>query len=155
MFGALIHDEGGGVVLRNPTDREPIVLYRATKKNRVAMRNGIRRIGETFLAAGARELFLPILGLEGLSPDAFRSFDFDRIPMRRFECTSQHPLGSCRMGASPKTSGVDTNGKVWGVDKLYVADGSIVPSSLGVNPQLTVMALATRIAWKLRDKRLV
>lgn len=154
MFGALIHDDGGGYVVRNPLDREPLLVYRATKEDRAAMRNGIRRIGETFLAAGARELFLPILGLDGLSPDAFRKLDLDSVSLKRFECASQHPLGTCRMGVSKDHSGTDLDGKVWGVEELYVADGSIVPSSLGVNPQLTIMALATRVAWKLREKKL-
>ena len=49
---------------------------------------------------------------------------------------------------------VDERGKLWGLEGLFVADGSIVPTSLGVNPQLSIMAMATRIAWKLRERRL-
>jgi choline dehydrogenase-like flavoprotein len=40
---------------------------------------------------------------------------------------------------------------VWDTRELYIADGSIVPTSLGVNPQLAIMTLATRVAWNLRE----
>lgn len=153
MFGALIHDEGGGYVQRTPFDREPTVVYRATHKDAHAMRRGIQIIGETFFAAGAREVFLPVLGSPGLDADAFRRYDFAGIPLSRLECASQHPLGTCRMGTSAKNAVVASDGSVFGVDGLYVADGSVLPSSLGVNPQLTVMAVATHIAWKLRETR--
>jgi choline dehydrogenase-like flavoprotein len=57
------------------------------------------------------------------------------------------------MGISAGNSVIDGNGAAWDVDELYLADGSIVPTSLGVNPQLTIMALATRIAWHLRETK--
>jgi choline dehydrogenase-like flavoprotein len=107
-----------------------------------------------WFAAGAREVFLPVLGLGGIDADALRTLDLESIPKKRLECASQHPLGTCRMGISPADSVVDPSGKTWELDELYVADGSIVPTSLGVNPQLSIMTLATRIAWKLRDQKL-
>jgi len=154
MFGVLVHDQGGGVILNNPLGREPLVFYRATARDRQAIRRGIRLLAETWIAAGAEELYLPILGSEGFSPDAFRRLDLDAIPMKRLECASQHPLGSCRMGVSEAAGAVDLEGRVFGCEGLYVADGSVVPSSLGVNPQLTVMAMATRIASKMLERPL-
>ena len=151
MFGAQIHDDGGGIVVRNPLGREPLLLYRCSPHDVAALRRGIRIIGETFIAAGARELFLPVLGSDGLSPDAFRRYDFDRIPMTRLECASQHPLGTCRMSRTAEDGVVDAWGRSWDVKDLYIADGSILPSSLGVNPQLTVMMMATRIAWRMAE----
>jgi choline dehydrogenase-like flavoprotein len=153
MFGTMIHDEGPGTVRRNPFGREPIVTYRMSKRDHVAMRRGIRLNAETFFAAGAREVYLPILGAPAFDADAFRRLDLDRIPGHRFESGSQHPLGTCRLGTSAATSGVDPDGKLWEADNIYVADGSVLPTSLGVNPQLTIMAMATRIAVKLRDRR--
>ena len=151
MFGAQIHDDGGGIVVRNPLGREPLLLYRCSPHDVAALRRGIRIIGETFIAAGARELFLPVLGSDGLSPDAFRAYDFDRISMTRLECASQHPLGTCRMSRTAEDGVVDAWGQSWDVKDLYVADGSVLPSSLGVNPQLTVMMMATRIAWHMAE----
>jgi choline dehydrogenase-like flavoprotein len=151
MFGCQLHDDGGGSIHRIPFMREPLVLYRSTAHDRRAMSAAIRRLGEIFLAAGARELFLPILGMHGLSPDAFRTIDLDAIPASRLETASQHPLGSCRMGSSAQNSAVNRWGESWDVRELYLADGSIIPSSLGVNPQLTIMAMATRIAAHLSE----
>ncbi|MCA9609212.1 MAG: hypothetical protein KC619_26605, partial [Myxococcales bacterium] len=70
----------------------------------------------------------------------------------RIECSSQHPLGSIQMGATASASGVDPDGKLWDTDNVFVCDGSVIPTSLGVNPQLTIMAMATRIAQKLRAR---
>ncbi len=56
------------------------------------------------------------------------------------------------MGASRGTSVVDARGKVWDTENLYVACGSIMPTSLGVNPQLAIMAMAARLAHGLRER---
>jgi choline dehydrogenase-like flavoprotein len=60
-----------------------------------------------------------------------------------------HPLGTARAGADPARSVLDADFAVRGVKGLHVADGSAVPSALGVNPQITIMALATRLAFRL------
>ena len=57
-----------------------------------------------------------------------------------------HMQGSCRMGADPATSVVDTHGESHEVKRLYVGDSSVFPRTLSVNPSLTVMAMATRLA---------
>lgn len=145
MFGALIHDEGGGRVMRVP-GREPMMVYRMDPRDRAAIPRLVRHLGDAWLAAGARELYLPILGHPSVDADAFRRLDLERIPAGRYECSSQHPLGTCRMGADPAHSVVDDRGRAWDVRGLYVVDGSILPTSLGVNPQLTIMAMALRLA---------
>ncbi len=154
MFGGMIHDEGGGTIRRGP-GREPVVTYRMAKQDRGRVRDLVRTLGETYLLAGAKEIFPPILGLPGgLDADAFRSLDLDAIPLSRFEVTSQHPLGTARMGPDGKQAVVDEHGEAFDLEELYVVDGSIVPTSLGVNPQLSIMALATRLAWGMRGRPL-
>lgn len=152
-IGGMIHDEGGGTVHRGP-GREPYVTYRMAPQDRAAVPVLLRTMAETYLAAGAKEVFLPILGHPPVDGDGLRKVDIEHIPMHRFESASQHPLGTCRMGDSPDNSVVDPNGETWDVKELFIADGSIVPTSLGVNPQLTVMMMATRVAWKMRDRPL-
>jgi choline dehydrogenase-like flavoprotein len=60
-----------------------------------------------------------------------------------------HPLGGCRMAASPELGVVDHRGAVFGYEGLYCIDSSIVPTSLGVNPSLTIAALSERCAERL------
>jgi len=62
---------------------------------------------------------------------------------------STHAQGSCRMGDDPARSVVDRNGESHDVKRLFVGDGSLVPRTLSVNPSLTIMALATRLAEHL------
>jgi len=63
-----------------------------------------------------------------------------------------HPLGTARADARASHGVTDGDLAVHGVEGLYIADGSVVPSALGVNPQLTIMALATRLADHLLDR---
>jgi cholesterol oxidase len=60
-----------------------------------------------------------------------------------------HPLGGCRMGKDATEGVADEFGRVFGYDGLYIADASLIPSSLGVNPSLTISALALRVARQI------
>jgi len=64
---------------------------------------------------------------------------------------SAHVNGTCRLGTDPRTSGVNAAGERHGVRGLFVADGSLLPTGLGVNPQATIMALATVIAERAAE----
>ncbi len=60
-----------------------------------------------------------------------------------------HLMGGCRMGMDPNNSVVDPEFHVHGLDNLYICDFSLFPSSPGINPCLTVMALARRLGVQL------
>src|SRR5204862_2511814 len=82
--------------------------------------------------------------------------DGDLGPLRRVEARPRHltlaafhPLGTARADGRPGRGVVDGDLALRGVEGVYVADGSVVPSSIGVNPQITIMALATRLAYHL------
>lgn len=62
---------------------------------------------------------------------------------------SAHPLGGCAMSDSPMTGVTNDCGEVWGYKDLYVADGALIPSALGVNPSATISALAERVAFQI------
>ncbi len=91
--------------------------------------------GELAAAAGAKSSF----------------FALDAGPLGKF--ITVHPLGGCPMSDDPGGGVTDDHGKVHGYDGLYVLDGSIVPTALGVNPSKTIAALAERgVAHLLADR---
>jgi choline dehydrogenase-like flavoprotein len=63
-----------------------------------------------------------------------------------------HPLGGCRMADSADLGVVDSTGAVYGYEGLYCIDSSIIPTSLGVNPSLTISAVSERCAEQLVDR---
>jgi choline dehydrogenase-like flavoprotein len=69
----------------------------------------------------------------------------DVLTIRRYA----HLIGGCRMGASPESSVVDADHRVWGVPNVLVADGSVCPTQGAANPALTIMALSSRLAERL------
>jgi choline dehydrogenase-like flavoprotein len=102
------------------------------------------RIHHTLSAADkARRLFLVQRGKEILR----RMGAMLRIGIN--ESSIFHSCGTCRMGRDPSTSVTDPGGRVWGFDNLFVADASLMPTSSGVNPSLTIAALALLVADQL------
>ncbi len=78
-------------------------------------------------------------------------FALDAGPLGKY--VTVHPLGGCPMSDDPATGVVDDAGKAHGYDGLYVLDGSIVPTAIGVNPSKTIAALAERGIEKLIAER--
>jgi cholesterol oxidase len=78
-------------------------------------------------------------------------FALDAGPLGKF--ITVHPLGGCPMADDPNRGVVDDAGKAHGYDGLYVLDGSIVPTALGVNPSKTIAALAERGVERLVAER--
>jgi cholesterol oxidase len=68
------------------------------------------------------------------------------------KATTAHILGGCPIGLSPETGVVDTEGRVFGHPGLYVVDGSIIPANLGVNPSLTITAMAEHVMSRVPPK---
>jgi choline dehydrogenase-like flavoprotein len=66
-----------------------------------------------------------------------------------------HLVGGCRMGFTPEESVVDSSHRVWGMENLFVCDGSVCATQGSANPALVIMALADRLAGLLADKRVV
>jgi choline dehydrogenase-like flavoprotein len=81
-------------------------------------------------------------------------FDYDpdsiELEMSRYGAYGGHHLGTARMGSDPRTSVVDANCRLHGLENLYVAGGAVFPTSSQANPTLTIVALAVRLAGYLR-----
>jgi choline dehydrogenase-like flavoprotein len=152
-FGFMIQDESRGEV-RAGVGRSPLVLYSLNAADVAKMQRGIEILCEVYQAAGARRVLPLVAGADEVSTKE----DLARLKGRRlaagdFEVAAFHPLGTCRIGVDPRTSCLGPDHEAHDVAGLYVCDGSAVPSSLGVNPQVTIMAMALRAA-EIIDARL-
>lgn len=151
-FGAMIHDEGGGHVRRG-FSREPLFWYRMAERDLLRLRRSMTILCEIALAAGAREVFAPVFGFPPITNmDEALAMERAQIDARRIECLAFHPLGSARAANDARRGVVDQNGECFSLPGLFVADGSILPTSIGVNSQIAIMSMATRLAHKLSER---
>ena len=149
----MVSDTGGGRVLAGRFGHPFLIFYRTSRADAESMRFGIARLAEIYLAAGAKRVFtgvprMPILE----NRDALTRFETLPVKPTDVEMMGFHPLGTCAMGHDPATSVVDFNLQTHDIKNLYIMDGSVVPGSLGVNPQITIMSLAMRAATLLADR---
>jgi choline dehydrogenase-like flavoprotein len=149
-FGFMIADQSRGRVTLD-RDGEPQVRYRVVDADRKQMIRGHAILARVYLAAGAREVY-PALSAPW---DVLRSeadvLRFEReaqhkLKARHINMSAFHPLGSCRMHSDPRRGVTSATGETHQVANLFICDGSAVPGPLGVNPQMTIMALAERSA---------
>jgi choline dehydrogenase-like flavoprotein len=151
VFGALIHDDGVGAV-RRFVSREPFVTYRMTPRDKARLMKGIHLLGQMAFAGGATEVLLPIFGSSTFKKPSELDFLLERPPpARKVECMSFHPLGSAKMATSERGGVVKPTGETWQVDNLYVVDGSVLPTSIGVNSQLPIMTVSMMLARGMCD----
>jgi hypothetical protein len=153
MFGFLVSDEPSGVVHRGFSGR-PFLRYNLCKLDHDRVISGLKKLCRLFVAAGAKTLYLPTWKLPILEADEDMEARIDAANIKPIdlEVAAFHPLGTCGFGPSEETFPLDCDLKVRGKEGLYVADGSVFPTSLAVNPQLSIMAMATRCAWHLDEQ---
>lgn len=106
------------------------------------------------MAAGAQRVLLPTYpAIEVGTEKDVQRFLSAKLKPRSLELAAFHPMGTLRMGTNPEEGVIDADLKVHGLDNLFVCDASIFPSSLGVNPQISIMAFGFRLAEKLTAKK--
>jgi len=152
---ALTRDTTGGRV-RSRRDGGVTIDYTLGRKEQSLLARGIAAAARVQLAAGAEEVHTlhasgPALRRSATTTAAEIDACCERVvaePVAGNRCMvfSAHQMGTCRMGRERMNSVCDENGAVYGVKGLYVADASLFPASSGVNPMITVMALAKCVA---------
>jgi choline dehydrogenase-like flavoprotein len=152
-FGLLVRDQSANGRVWRDVGGLPAVTYNLGPEDVRRMHDAMVHASEIALAAGARRLYPFVVGhppLDGRRDlEAFRR---EKLRPSDFVWTSYHPLGTCRMGSDARTSVIDKDHASHDVPGLFVVDGSAVRGPLGVNPQLTIMALATRAAARIADR---
>ena len=144
----MISDHGRGTVGAKSDGRADI-HYAFDPADLDRIKEGLIHTARVLFAGGARQVTAPIhrVGLVDNVAD-FEAMVRPRV-ITDFTMYASHPMATCRMGLDPQTSVIDPTGQAHGLAGLYLADSSIFPSSLGVNPQLTTMAMATIIGRRL------
>ena len=154
LFGFMLEDSACGQVRTGPRRGSPLIVYNLTQQDADRMQRATVLLANVFLAAGATRVYPMLPGLEELSTVAeVRRLGAMKLAPSAFDVTAYHPLGTCRMGTDPATSVVGPDFETHEVERLFIADGSVVPGPLGVNPQLTIMAMALQ-AGEIIDARL-
>lgn len=128
---------------------KPLVTYQPSERDVAKFRRGLRVLGEMMLAAGADHVSPGVLGFVERTSRVEDLVRLEREGPRRasaFTGAITHMFGTCRMGSDPRRSVVRPDFRHHAVDGLYVADSSVFPTSLGVNPQIPIMAVATLCA---------
>ncbi len=148
-FGFLINDSGTGNVKQLPFIGST-VFYSFNKQDVEKMKKGVAYLSRIFLEGGASVVYSLIHGhAEIRSEQDILKLENADVRPEDAECMAFHPLGTCRMAATEDKGVVGPDFKVFGWEGLYVCDGSVIPSSLGVNPQVTIMSFATKLAFDL------
>jgi choline dehydrogenase-like flavoprotein len=147
-IGVLLRDRDGGEV-RVGRDGEPVVRYRLSEFDAGHLRTGIDGAAQLLEAAGARRIFSSHSKWVGYEPGRAGSrglfmaeADAAGYGAGQVVLNSFHIMGSARMGGSPAISACDPTGQTWEARNLYVLDGSSFPTASGVNPQISIQAIA-------------
>lgn len=143
---ALTRDRGTGVV-----DYPRSLSYQLDAMDEENLQRALEKMLRILVAAGAEEIGThhrngSRLRVKGATTEEVKRYVKEASGQRLRDLStpvsSAHQMGSCRMGVDPKHSVVNDRGESWEVNGLFVADTSVFPTALGVNPMVTVQAIA-------------
>ena len=139
------------------SDGRAVIDYKVGATERALLKHGMATAARVHHAAGAREILTLHSREHVFTRDSGRDFDawwraIDSLSVAPNRCAvfSAHQMGTCRMGRDSRNDVCDETGRVYERPGLYVADASLFPASSGVNPMLTIMALAHVIAGRVK-----
>ncbi|KAK1262590.1 Long-chain-alcohol oxidase FAO4A [Acorus gramineus] len=148
--------EGGAVDLARGT-----MTYELDEREEVSLQRGLEKMLRILVAAGAEEIGTHhftgerLMNVKKASEDELERFvkEVSGKKLRNWsaQICSAHQMGSCRMGVEVGRSAVDQRGETWEVEGLFVGDASVLPTALGVNPMVTVQAIAYCTAQSVLD----
>jgi long-chain-alcohol oxidase len=157
-IGVLLRDRDGGRVTVDRTGW-PVTHYALSKFDRAHLRKGFHGAARILEAAGARLIYSPHAkfcsyepGRRGTYETFTRDMDAAGWLSGQLALFSFHIMGSARMGSSARSSATNPQGETWEARNLYVMDGSSFPSASGVNPMISIEAMAHRNAGALANR---
>lgn len=151
IFGTMATDDSPGGV-DGSIMGIPRIRYKLSQQDADKIVKGVWAIGRIYFEMGAKEVYAGIFKHEKFtSVDELDRLLTARIPPSYLEALSMHPHGTLPMAADKKLGAVDTDGRLFGTENVFIGDGSIFPTALGVNPQLSIMGYARRTALKVAE----
>jgi choline dehydrogenase-like flavoprotein len=146
VLTAMVHDETSGEVVLGPDDR-PLIRYAMLESDRRQLALGLVACARLLFAAGATQVTIPAVPPIRLSNAAqLDAVDLSAIRPHSVPLTAVHPMGTMPMGEDPKTSVVRSTGEHHQMRGLFVADGSLFPTSLGGPPQIGIYGFALHLS---------
>jgi choline dehydrogenase-like flavoprotein len=172
-FISLARDRDSGRVFPARDSGKPVIDYRISDFDNKHVLEGLVGLAKICYVTGAKEIHAFVPGLEPFVRSANSKAGDKKVdpgitdpdfaawlgklkatgggsPYAPF--TSAHQMGTCRMSSHPGAGVVDSKGKVWGTEGLYVADASVFPSASGVNPMATVLAISDWISRGISEE---
>jgi choline dehydrogenase-like flavoprotein len=145
-IGILTSEKAEGRVCSAPNGK-PVIFFQPAPRDAEVMHKGMLLADRILFAAGARK----VLNGSYAFPEANSTADLEhaaalKVRPQDLLIMAFHPQGTCRMGVDPKNSIVSPSGECHDLAHLYIADASVFPSSIGVNPQETIWAMAHKIS---------
>ncbi|HJQ12635.1 MAG TPA: GMC family oxidoreductase [Gemmatimonadaceae bacterium] len=154
-FIILTRDSSSGTVRINKRG-QAYFDYRLGKEERTFLRHGMSKVTRMHHAAGAQKIITLHSERLAWERDGSQSIEtfcdaVERASMapNRLPLFSAHQMGTCRIGTDSVSAVCDPTGAVFGLTGAYVADASLFPASSGVNPMVTIMALARYVAQRI------
>jgi len=145
VLTAMVHDETSGEV--DVDEAGPVLRYVMTEADRRQLARGLAAGARILLAAGAREVTIPAIPPVRVTRSSeLDALDLSVLRPHSVPLTAVHPMGTMRMGEDPAVSVVRSTGEHHQVRGLFVADGSLFPTSIGVPPQVSIYAFALHLA---------
>lgn len=149
--GFLLEDDTTGSVRRGPFDT-PLPRYDMSPRDHQRFLRAATLLAEMHFAMGAERVYLPFSNLhEARSVDDLKRIDPRTQRVEHLELFTVHMMGTVSMGARPEASVADLRGELWDLPGCYVADASLLPTAIGVNPQVTIMVLALKVARAIAE----
>jgi choline dehydrogenase-like flavoprotein len=143
MWVAAVRAESVGTVKPNLFGK-PVVKYILDETDMRKLRKGLSFVARMHFEMGATSIICGVHGLPfKIGPDQLHLLDEGPLDPRAYVGILSHLFGGCPMSSDSRQGVVDGRGKVYGVEGLYVVDASAIPTNLGVNPQHTIMGLAS------------
>ena len=153
IYYAMIRPETSAKLMNIPFSKDPLIRYQLSDNDLENLRIGLKELCRLLFVAGAKKVF-PSISDENYILNSFEEFDqkIPVLPKDKTQLMTIHLFSSCPMGENTSKCVTNSFGKVHGENNLYINDASLLCTSLGVNPQGAVMAVARRNVMNFLEK---